>query len=485
MQKENGAIEHVIRVNKIVKIFMIIIIAVHIFYALTNKYPILNGIRAMILLVTIGVVIVLERLNKINMTKIIVVSGIMLLSLFYYDFRMMSVWLVIGAISITGMYFDTKLGKQVFVIANVVELIYQFIATDKGGITSVTSMIALNLIMMAIFTSIRWSEALVKSSIEETKKAKKLLSKIEETMKVVEDSTEKLDVNINKNNTNLQLINQKNNNITEAIKEISIGSASQRDSLLNCKELMDKAKEKFKLTYDSTKKSDYLSNDSKVIVEESARIVKDMNIHMQNISYATEKSKEGMKELTNNSKQVSELLKSIESISSQTNLLALNASIEAASAGEAGRGFAVVAEEVRKLAEQSADVVKKIDEVIENMKSSTVRVTEEVNNVELASNKGVLIVSNVDEAFKKLGQSFNLIKYNLANGVNHIEELRDLFVNVVSETDTILKIAGEQSASTDETLGIAEEQNKNLNEVSKAINDINELSKNLREVINN
>ena len=52
------------------------------------------------------------------------------------------------------------------------------------------------------------------------------------------------------------------------------------------------------------------------------------------------------------------------------------------------------------------------------MKSSTVRVTEEVNNVELASNKGVLIVSNVDEAFKKLGQSFNLIKYNLANGVN-------------------------------------------------------------------
>ena len=97
----------------------------------------------------------------------------------------------------------------------------------------------------------------------------------------------------------------------------------------------------------------------------------------------------------------------------------------------------------------------------------------------------MLIVSNVDEAFKKLGQSFNLIKYNLANGVNHIEELRDLFVNVVSETDTILKIAGEQSASTDETLGIAEEQNKNLNEVSKAINDINELSKNLREVINN
>lgn len=75
----------------------------------------------------------------------------------------------------------------------------------------------------------------------------------------------------------------------------------------------------------------------------------------------------------NNTHQILEM---IQQISNQTNLLGLNAAIEAARAGELGRGFTVVAQEVRKLAVQSNESVKKISSMLSNLKISM----EEVNS---------------------------------------------------------------------------------------------------------
>ena len=99
-----------------------------------------------------------------------------------------------------------------------------------------------------------------------------------------------------------------------------------------------------------------------------------------------------MEQIEKSSGQIGQIIGVIDEIAFQTNLLALNAGVEAARAGEAGRGFAVVAQEVRALAQRSAEAAKEIKTLIS---ASTLQVDD-----------GVALVGSTGDALLRIVSSF-------------------------------------------------------------------------------
>jgi methyl-accepting chemotaxis protein len=123
--------------------------------------------------------------------------------------------------------------------------------------------------------------------------------------------------------------------------------------------------------------------------EEARSVAAQANTSANQSSEVVARAEEAMRRIEGSSQQISNIIGVIDEIAFQTNLLALNAGVEAARAGEAGKGFAVVAQEVRELAQRSANAAKEIKALIQN--SST----------EVAG--GVDLVRKTGEALRTIG----------------------------------------------------------------------------------
>ncbi|BCZ45543.1 hypothetical protein psyc5s11_16100 [Clostridium gelidum] len=174
----------------------------------------------------------------------------------------------------------------------------------------------------------------------------------------------------------------------------------------------------------------------------------------------------------------------IADIAGQTNLLALNAAIEAARAGDMGKGFAVVAEEVKILAEQSADAVKSIQETIMKVQDALKNSIDTGNDILEFINRDVNIQF---EEYEKTGNRYYEDSDFVSNMSEEIAAMSEEVTATVGQvSEAIQNMAFSVQKSTEEAEVIKESMNETteaIEQVAKTAQSQAELAQNLNEII--
>ncbi len=220
------------------------------------------------------------------------------------------------------------------------------------------------------------------------------------------------------------------NQVSASSQQMAEGSSEQASSLEEISSSLEEMTSMTRQNAENTQQANTTSDETKTAADKGADAMKRMS--------------EAIGKIKASSDETAKIIKTIDEIAFQTNLLALNAAVEAARAGEAGMGFAVVAEEVRNLAQRSAEAAKDTSSLIEESQNNA-------DNGVTVSNEVADILGEISAAATKVSQLINEVtaaSEEQAQGISQVN-------SAVSQMDQVTQSTAanaEESASASEEL---------------------------------
>lgn len=311
----------------------------------------------------------------------------------------------------------------------------------------------------------------------------KKISKREDEIGVMFESMMALSQKLNNSMTDIQLISEKlisseevlgktveetniaTEQIGSAMKRITGDTKKQSDNMNKASVHIDEIGSMIGNILRSIQHLEETSGGMKEDGRQSVKNMNDLDESNKRTNYAIERISQQVNLTYEAAAQINSVLQMIAGISKQTGLLALNASIEAARAGEHGTGFLVVAEEISKLASQSSESTKQIDEIVGNLSTESGKMLMIMDEV----------LTDVEKQKTKLLETqkhFEKVNEGIEDSLQEISEIRERTQvcnvekdKIIENIESLRNVSEESVESTLHTQKAVIELSKNIDEV--------------------